>query len=355
MPSDKFRIVCKQDEECEIALYDVIDSWYGISATAIRDALKSAGKVKTIRLRINSLGGSVFDGTAIYNLLKSHSAKKIVTIDGTAASMASVVAMAGDEIEMGEGAWMMIHDPLAYVGGDASEMRDMADFLERMKTQLVGIYARRTGRSEEDVAKMMSEETWLTAAEAVKEKFADRTVPGLAVAASIDPARFSRIPQALLNKGDFRMSDATTKTTQQGPATFDDLKQAFPKASSDFICEQMGAKATMPQAQAAYQSMLETRNAELAAKAAAAEAKATEAEAKGKTGAAGVAVVPEGGKKEGGDNSGDPIAAWDSALSALEAKGFKHGKAISKLAKEQPEMHSAYIAAYNEIHKDARR
>lgn len=354
--SDKFRIVCQADEAA-ITIYDVIDPFWGISAKDIANELKAAGdKVKTIRLRLNSPGGSVFEGTAIYNVLKQHPARVLVNIDGMAASMASVVAMAGDEIEMGEGAYLMVHDPIGSVWkGDSTELREMADLLDKMKDQLVGIYSRRTGRTEEDIRQLMAEETWMTATEAVAEKFADRTVPGLAVAASFDPARFSRIPQALL-KGAPPMADAATTPVQPGPATFDELTAAFPKASAEFLVSQQACKATMSQAQAAYQAMLEKRAEEMEAKAAAAEKSRFDAEAKLKAGASGQTIVPEvGGTKVGGDNSGDPIAAWESALEALEAKGIKHAKAISKLVKENPEMHAAYLEAYNLKHAAARR
>jgi ATP-dependent Clp protease, protease subunit len=159
----------KKSDTLELSLYGTIDPlWGDVSAVTVRDAIKAAGNAKTIHVRVNSPGGSVFDSVAIHSLLRSHPARKLVTVDGLAASAASIVMMAGDDIEIATGGFVFVHDPLGYVQGDAAEMRDMAGLLERMKGQLVGIYARRTGRTEADIVRMMAEETWMSAEEAVR-------------------------------------------------------------------------------------------------------------------------------------------------------------------------------------------
>jgi ATP-dependent protease ClpP protease subunit len=328
MPNNKFSIVNKAGE-AEIMLYDTIDHYWGVSAKMIDEQLKAAGNIKTIRLRVNSAGGSIIEGTAVYNILKRHPARVVATIDGVAASMSSVVCMAADEIEIGEGAYMFVHDPVGDVwAGDSAEMRKMAETLDMMRAEIVGIYSRRTGRTEADISRMMVDEVWMDAASAVREKFADRTVKGLSVAASFDAARFRNVPPVL--KGQTAMSTST-------PASFAELKAAFPRADASFIVAQQEAQATLPQAQAAYQAALENRLA-------AAESRAGKA--------VGVNVVPEGRMIDG--SVSDPISEWRDAMAALTAKGLSKQRATSKLVSEQPQLHAAYLEAYNLEHADAR-
>ena len=121
-----------QAEGAEIVIYDEIGA-FGIPAKAFLDELKALGPVAELTVRINSPGGSVFDGVAIYNALKRHDAAVTVWIDGIAASIASMIAMAGDEVVMPENAMLMLHDPSGLVCGTAADMRAMAEALDRMK------------------------------------------------------------------------------------------------------------------------------------------------------------------------------------------------------------------------------
>ncbi len=309
----------------EITLYDVIDPLWGISAVSIRQQIKAIpATVKTIRVRINSPGGSIFDGTAIFNQLRSHPARKIVTVDGLAASIASVVAMAGDEIEMGEGAYMMIHDPLGYVRGAADDMRDMGDLLDKMKGQLVGIYARRTGRDAAEIDAMMGDETWFTATEAVDAGFADRTVPGLALAASFDASRFRFVNCPPILKG----KDMSNKTDTTKPATVAELKAALGSdCPSDFLINALERELTVAEAQSEFISHL----------------KAT---AK-KQPKIGIAPIPSNGY---GSEDGDPIAVWNAILHGYAREGIKEGKAMSRAVREHPQEHREYILAWNRSH-----
>src|SRR6185369_10879333 len=121
-----YRMLAKGKDNAEIYLYGVIGGdWFGEGVTAkqFADDLKKLGNVKTIDLRINSEGGSVFDGKAMYSLLNEHPAKVVTHIDGLAASAASFLAMAGDEIEIAEGAFVMIHNAYTIAMGDARELR----------------------------------------------------------------------------------------------------------------------------------------------------------------------------------------------------------------------------------------
>ncbi|WP_313687581.1 head maturation protease, ClpP-related, partial [Pantoea sp.] len=115
----------------DIYIYDEIGYW-GVTAQSFAASLKALGDIDHINLHIHSPGGDVFDGIAIYNLLNAHSATKTVYIDGLAASMASVIAMVGNPIIMPENAMMMIHKPWGITGGDANDMRDYADLLDKV-------------------------------------------------------------------------------------------------------------------------------------------------------------------------------------------------------------------------------
>jgi ATP-dependent Clp protease protease subunit len=185
--------------DAEILIYDEIGA-FGITAKQFADDLKAVGKAGRITLRINSPGGSVFDGLAIHNSLKRLSARKTVWIDGIAASIASVIAMAGDEIIMPENTMMMIHDPAGMVVGTAPEMRAMAEALDRIKGGLVSAYRDRTGKPEADIEQLMAAETWLTASDAVAAGFADRVDKPIRATARFDLSRFRNAPAVLVDE-----------------------------------------------------------------------------------------------------------------------------------------------------------
>jgi ATP-dependent Clp protease protease subunit len=196
-----YRVVNRGTDRAEIYLYGVIGAdWFGdgITAKKFADDLKALGNVKTIDLRINSEGGSVFDGKAMYSLLVEHKAKVVTHIDGLAASAASFIAMAGDEIEISEGGFVMIHNAYMVAIGDAKEMRRTADLLDTVNGTIIDVYAARTKLDRAAIVQMMDDETWMTAAEAVKHGFANRMVENLKVAASVThPQAFKKLPAAL--------------------------------------------------------------------------------------------------------------------------------------------------------------
>ena len=146
------------------------------AANAFRDQLAQHPNVGQIDIYINSYGGSVFEGTAIYNQLKRHPAKKIVHIDGFACSIASVIAMAGDEVIMPRNALMMIHNVWQYVCGNAAELRKAADNLDVINDSSMQAYLLRAGDKldKKTLAKMMDDETWLSASDCIKYGLADR-------------------------------------------------------------------------------------------------------------------------------------------------------------------------------------
>lgn len=158
----------------EMLIYDEI-SWWGISAADVAAAL--SGVTGDLHVRVNSPGGDVFDGIAIYNMLVDYPGRVTVTVDGLAASAASFIAQAGDEIRMNRGAQMMIHDASGFCYGNASDMTAMASLLDMVSGTLAGIYAACTGTDAETWRAAMREETWYTAEAAVEAGLADELVP----------------------------------------------------------------------------------------------------------------------------------------------------------------------------------
>jgi ATP-dependent Clp protease protease subunit len=185
-----------QAKGAEIVIYDEIGA-FGISAKAFLDELKALGPVPELTVRINSPGGSVFDGIAIYNALKRHDAAITVWIDGIAASIASMIAMAGDEVVMPENAMLMLHDPSALVIGTAADMRATAEALDRMKAGMVVAYRDKSGRDDPEIEALMAAETWLSAQEAVDLGLADRVEQPVRMAAHFDLSRFRNPPPHL--------------------------------------------------------------------------------------------------------------------------------------------------------------
>ena len=179
-----------------MAIYDEIGA-YGVSAKGFLTELGALPEGTPVDLRLNSPGGSVFDAVAIHNALKRHEGNVTVWIDGIAASAASYVAMAGDEIVMPENAFLMIHDPSGLVMGTAGDMRAMAEALEKVKGALVQGYAAKSGRTPEEVSALMSAETWLDAADALAQGFADRLIEPVRIAARFDIGRFRNAPPEL--------------------------------------------------------------------------------------------------------------------------------------------------------------
>jgi ATP-dependent protease ClpP protease subunit len=193
-----------QGDALDLEIYDVIGATWdgaGVEARKVRDVLRGF-KGSMINVRINSPGGDVFDGVAIYNDLVDHAARKVVAITGLAASAASVIAMAGDEIRMADSAFMMIHRAWALGIGNADDMTKLAKVLGKIDGALAGVYAARTGLDAADLLEMMSEETWLDAGDAIDAGFADGALADADVSASakFDLSVFANAPAALRRK-----------------------------------------------------------------------------------------------------------------------------------------------------------
>jgi ATP-dependent Clp protease, protease subunit len=223
-----------QARGAEIVIYDEIGA-FGIPAKTFLDELKALGPVAELTLRINSPGGSVFDGVAIYNALKRHHAAITVWVDGIAASIASVIAMAGDEVVMPENAMLMLHDPSGLVMGTASDMRAMAEALDKMKAGMVAAYRDKSSRDDGEIEALMQAETWLSAQEALEFGLADRIEQPVRMAAHFDLSRFRNTPPQLT-------ASLTSSTSQEDEMS--DLKKTMPRKPDVVEATAAGAVAT---------------------------------------------------------------------------------------------------------------
>lgn len=183
---NQYRIENAASAAPEIYLYGPIgEGWFeeGVTAAKVVKDLNALGKKKDIIVRIDSPGGNVFEGTNIYNALVRNAANIVVHIDALAASIASIIAMAGAEIHMADNALMMIHEPAGLVAGTAADMRKMADTIDKARENLVRIYAQRTGNKDSKISDWMRDETWFTAMEALEAGMVTDITPGQKLAA----------------------------------------------------------------------------------------------------------------------------------------------------------------------------
>ncbi len=268
----------KPNKRGEVLIYEEIGAnfWTGEGVTAKRFAtgLKDLGTVDEIDVRINSPGGTVFDGLAIYNQLKQHKATVNVFIDGVALSMASGIAMAGDNISMAKNGLMMMHNPQAFAMGDENELNRTLKMLQTTKDSLAVAYADKSGKTADEIKNIMGDETWLTAEQAKEAGFVDEIMDEVAnVAACVLPASL-KVPvahAAAINSfaKDFQMPKANDNAQPQAVSTdtapvvtapvqnvatparvhaeLGEL-EALNGATPEFVVEQLKAKATLAEA-----------------------------------------------------------------------------------------------------------
>lgn len=191
----------------ELTLYGEIsnDSWYGDEVTPkeFKAGLDDLGDIETLNVYINSPGGDVFAGQAIYSILKRHKAHKNVYVDGLAASIASVIAMAGSTIFMPKNSMMMIHNPWTIGMGNASDFRKLAEDLDKIRESLISAYEGRSMLNKEEIIDIMDKETWLTANECEEYGFCDVVEEEKQMAASIDKEmleKYRNTPKSLIEE-----------------------------------------------------------------------------------------------------------------------------------------------------------
>lgn len=202
-----FNVIELPNNEARIDIYGEVvpDDWRAsdvdTSAVSFRNAIKDLGEVDTLNVHINSPGGSVYDGVAIFNMLRQHKASVTVHIDGLAASIASVIAMSGDKVVMPSNSMMMIHNAMSVSMGNANDMRKMADDLEKINESVINSYIAKNPELDREYLKaLMDDETWLTASEAYELGLVDVIDEPVAAVASIDKEqvnRFKNVPKML--------------------------------------------------------------------------------------------------------------------------------------------------------------
>jgi ATP-dependent Clp protease protease subunit len=170
----------------ELWIYDVIGEGLfesGVTAKGVRDELAKFDKNKPIEMRLNTPGGSMREAMAIHTMLSQWKAGVNAQIDALAASAGSIIALAAQDISIVDGAFYMIHRPYMMAVGHADEMRSAGDYLDKAQGELTKIYAKRTGKTHDELNAMMDAETWLTADEAIAHGFVNRKAKGVELAA----------------------------------------------------------------------------------------------------------------------------------------------------------------------------
>jgi len=223
--------------QTEIAIFDEIGGW-GVSAKQFISDLKSIPADHHITLRIHSPGGEVFDGNAISNALKRHPGGVSVQIEGLAASMATVISLAGSPVKMAENGFYMIHNPWGLSVGNSDDMRKQADLLEKITEGMVNSYAQKTGAAHEQVKAWMDAETWFSAAEALAAGFVDEITDALPIAASATRfkafAKFKNPPpdltQAASNMDEIETPEETIESRDLSKPVEQPAVEAAPEA-----------------------------------------------------------------------------------------------------------------------------
>jgi ATP-dependent Clp protease, protease subunit len=203
-------IKAAKSDDNSISIFDVIGADYwgeGVTASRIAGALRSLNGAD-VTVNVNSPGGDMFEGLAIYNLLREYEGKVTVKVLGLAASAASIIAMAGDDIQIGRGAFLMIHNCWVYAMGNRHDLAQIASDMEPFDKAMGDIYSVRTGLSKEEVAAMMDGETYIGGSDAVEKGFADRLLSADEISDDDDsPAAALRKLDALLAKADTPRSE----------------------------------------------------------------------------------------------------------------------------------------------------
>lgn len=204
--SDWYKIEAVSEDEADILVYDYIGWPYNDAGEFVR--LLSDMKQAKITVRINSPGGDVFDGHAIYNAIKAHPSKPITRIESLAASAASYIAIAGHEKQAYKNAMIMIHEPMIGFQGNQHEFREIADILQQINTTMIDMYADNTNAGKRDIKDMLKAETWMGVKDAKEKGFVDTIIEaGEPVSAKFDLSIFANCPD------EFKPEETITEPT----------------------------------------------------------------------------------------------------------------------------------------------
>ena len=187
-----------QSKSADVYIYSEIGG-YDVSAKSFIDELKEI-KDQNINVHINSLGGSVFDGLAIYNALRNHAKQVTTKVEGICASIASVIAMAGDKIEMAENSLLMIHNPFAMSGGDANELRKTANILDKIRNEIANIYASKSKHDAEHYIGLMDLESWFNSNESLELGLINGITQPMKIENNYDISKFENITHDKINQ-----------------------------------------------------------------------------------------------------------------------------------------------------------
>ena len=287
-------IEAKGGKSTHIHIYDEIGV-HGVTAKSFLDDLKDL-KGKDITVHINSTGGDVFQGQAIYSALKSYTGNVTVKIEGLAASMATIIALAGDKIQMTANSLFMIHSPMSNIFGNKSQMRRQINALEKVESTMLSVYSKRTKMSDDKINLMMETETWLSADEALEMGFVDEVIGAVKVVAKYDCSGFqNKTAEEIVNtlnidnpKNDEPMQQEDLKSWFV--AQMSDLKEmivgkaeeAQPEQAAEPTAEEVKEEVNVEDLQAQLQSLTEERDS-LSQKLSAQKEKANESKEEFKT------------------------------------------------------------------------
>lgn len=331
---------------------------FGVTGKDFIDALRQMPPCEELEIEVSSPGGSVIDGLMIYDALREYPAKKKCSVIGWAASMGSVVAMAADSISMSSNSFLMIHNPWMQSMGDAEQLRKDADILDKMKAKIIGAYMRHAKIKQDELEKMLDDETWLTAQEAMDIGLCHEVTGELAMAAKYDATKFKSMPEKAKGwtmdgtpKTDVITNDASAQSTED--KAVDDV-DTVPKGEFDIVARELETVklqhtevlGNFESARNEYRLTQEKLNAEIKAKDKAIEDKTHEC--KGLKSSLDKAHNELADLRErltrltaGGMNfSSDEVGGWKDALSKCNGD-------YVRARKEYAALFASYMALYN--------
>ena len=357
----------------EIKLYGAI-GYPGITSATFKSLLADCDPSQELIIRIDSEGGSVFDGLGIHDAITAWPGPVRAIVESSAFSIASFIAMAAGKVEITENGYLMLHNPYTVTEGDSEELQKQADLLGKLSDSMVTAYATKTGKSREEVEAAMRAETWLDAREAQASGYVDSILP--TARKSVAVARFTgnmpeRVQSSLNASGHSSGETADQKekplmsSNPKPVATVKFIQARFGKASSDFIVKAVAAEMTEDQVAEMYYSEMMTENEQLKAKLAAMEEEMVALKAKAQETT--VAEVEEDDKEEmvvmpaakarpgvapvASVTASKPVASakaqWEGVVASYTAQGLKKADAARKAAREHAGLRDAVIAEAN--------
>jgi len=359
----------------EINLFGVIgrtEDGSGITSQQVKTMLAQMDPTEPLTVRIDSEGGSVFDGLSIYEAFASYPGPKKAIVESTAFSIASYIAMAFDEIEIAENGYVMIHEPSSYTEGTSSDLQKTSELLAKLDQSMVSAYSKKTGLSEDEARGLMQEETFMNASEALAMGFVNRINPTKVQTRMSPQAKHEKMPQrvyaALFGAGSGGETREPTKekpmsdTQKPVAATIQEIKAAYPKAKAEFVLRMLEANKPMASVAAAAAEELMTENQELQAKLTAMTEEMTALKAKAE--GVEVEVMPEeeteteeppakatassGAKPvaraKAGSHSVNATAKWDAAVTACLPQAGSKMKAAIMANKKNPGLREQMLA-----------